>query len=45
MREQILNLGHEGHPGIVLMKQRLRSKLWWPDMDKNIEQSVSILEQ
>lgn len=38
MREQILNLGHEGHPGIVLMKQRLRSKLWWPDMDKNIEQ-------
>lgn len=30
-------LGHEGHPGIVVMKQRLRSKLWWPGMDKDIE--------
>lgn len=35
--DQVLQLGHEGHPGIVVMKQRLRSKLWWPGMDKDIE--------
>ena len=37
LREKILKLGHEGHPGIVWMKQRLRSKLWWPGLDKDIE--------
>ena len=37
LREDILSLGHEGHPGIVLMKQRLRSKVWWPGIDKEIE--------
>ena len=37
LREEILSLGHEGHPGIVLMKQRLRSKVWWPGMDKDVE--------
>lgn len=38
LRNHVLQLGHEGHPGIVLMKQRLRSKVWWPGMDKDIEQ-------
>ncbi|XP_033749314.1 uncharacterized protein K02A2.6-like [Pecten maximus] len=37
LRESVLNLGHEGHPGIVAMKQRIRSKVWWPKMDKHIE--------
>lgn len=37
LRENVLSLGHEGHPGIVLMKQRLRSKVWWPGMDKDVE--------
>ena len=37
LRERVLQLRHEGHPGIVLMKQRLRSKVWWPQMDKDIE--------
>ena len=37
LREKILKLGHEGHPGIVWMKQRQRSKLWWPGLDKDIE--------
>ena len=27
LREQVMKLGHEGHPGIVGMKQCLRSKL------------------
>ena len=34
---QVLKLAHEGHPGIVAMKQRLRSKVWWPGIDKEAE--------
>ena len=37
LREHVLDIGHEGHPGIVVMKQRLRTKVWWPRMDKDIE--------
>ena len=33
----MLKLAHEGHPGIVMMKKRLRSKVWWPDIDKDSE--------
>ena len=38
-RTQVVKLGHEGHPGIVVMKQRLRTKVWWPGIDKAIEKS------
>ena len=37
LRPQVLVLTCEGHPGIVSMKQRLRSKLWWPGTDKEAE--------
>jgi len=40
-RNQVLELGHEGHPGIVQMKQHLRSNVWWPGMDKDIESFVN----
>jgi len=36
--ERVLELGHEGHPEIIVMKQRLRSKVWWPNMDRDVEQ-------
>ena len=39
MRARILELGHEGHPGIVVMKRNMRSKLWWPGMDKAVEKT------
>lgn len=40
LQERALDLGHEGHPGISVMKRRLRAKLWWPKMDSQIEASV-----
>lgn len=40
LRNQVLMAAHEGHPGIVLMKSRLRSKVWWPRYDKDAETLV-----
>ncbi|CAH3178710.1 unnamed protein product [Porites evermanni] len=37
LRCQVLELAHEGHPGIIAMKQRLRTKVWWPGIDKEVE--------
>ena len=37
LRPRVLSLAHEGHPGIASMKQRLRSKVWWPGIDKEAE--------
>ena len=37
LRERVLKLAHEGHQGIVKCKDRLRSKVWWPGIDKAIE--------
>ena len=28
LRQQVLEIAHEGHPGIVSMKQRLKCKVW-----------------
>ena len=36
--DHVLELAHEGgHPGIMAIKQRLRSKVWWPGIDKAAE--------
>lgn len=40
LRPQTLDLAHEGHPGITKMKQRLRSKVWWPKIDAEAEAYV-----
>ena len=40
LREKILKLAHEQHPGIVRSKQRLRELYWWPGMDKQMEDLV-----
>ena len=37
LRDDVLHLAHEGHKGIVKMKQRLRIKVWWPRMDNDAE--------
>lgn len=40
LRKQVLLAAHEGHPGVVAMKSRLRSKVWWSGIDKDVESMV-----
>ena len=37
LHQKLIHAAHEGHQGIVKTKARLRSKLWWPEMDKMTE--------
>ena len=41
LRQDILQVAHEGHQGIVRTKQRLRTKVWWPGMNAAVEDFVS----
>ena len=38
--KQSILLDHEGHQGIVRTKARLREKVWWPRMDKQVEETI-----
>ncbi|XP_055633424.1 uncharacterized protein K02A2.6-like [Toxorhynchites rutilus septentrionalis] len=40
LRKRTLDLAHEGHPGMTLMKQRLRAKVWWPRLDAQVEKYI-----
>lgn len=40
LRERVLAVAHEAHPGMAAMKRRLRTKVWWPAMDKQVEMNV-----
>ena len=37
LRKKVLNLGHQGHLGIVKMKYLMSTKVWWPNMNNDIE--------
>lgn len=40
LRDRTIELAHEGHPGITVMKRRLRAKVWWPKIDDDAEKHV-----
>ena len=40
MQRRALILAHEGHQGVVRAKARLREKVWWERMDKDVEAFV-----
>ena len=41
----VLEVLHDGHPGVTKMKQLARSIVWWPGIDKDLENKVSQCEQ
>ena len=40
LQQHSLQLAHEGHIGIVRMKERCRENMWWPGISKDIERFV-----
>ena len=40
LRKRVAELAHEGYQWIVKMKERLRSNVWWPRIDKDVESAM-----
>jgi hypothetical protein len=40
LQSTVIELAHEGHPGIVKMKLRCRDAVWWPGIDIQLERFV-----
>lgn len=40
LRQQVLNILHKNHPGIVRSKMLARSDVWWPNIDSCIEKYI-----
>lgn len=45
LRNNVLNQFHEGHPGICAMKSMVRSLIWYPNIDSDIERLVKNCSQ
>lgn len=41
LRTKAIQLAHGGHPGMSVTKRILRERVWWPLMDKEVNQYVS----
>ena len=44
-RKEVLDLLHDGHPGIVKMKLIARQIVWWPRMDAGVAGKVETCQQ
>jgi hypothetical protein len=40
LRSTLMELAHEGHPGIARMKAKCREAVWWPGIDADVERFV-----
>ncbi len=40
LRSRVLQMAHEGHLGVVKVKQRCRDTVWWPHIDPDVEELV-----
>jgi hypothetical protein len=40
LRQQAISLAHDDHAGITKCKQCIQAKLWWPQMDKHVEEHI-----
>ncbi|XP_058826785.1 uncharacterized protein K02A2.6-like [Topomyia yanbarensis] len=40
LRRRVLDIAHDGHPGMRMMKSYLRSAVWWPKLDSDVETYV-----
>ena len=45
LQPRTLALAHEGHLGVVGTKQNLRTKVWWPGMDKAVERHCQACQE
>ncbi len=41
LQDRVVNICHEGHQGIVRSKELLRTKVWFPGMNKLVEQKIA----
>ena len=41
LHEKVIGIAHEGHQGICKTKQNLRERVWFPFMDKKIENFIN----
>lgn len=44
LRQRMVDLAHEGHPGESVMKRRLRDRVWWSGMDRDVTNRVAACE-
>eukprot|EP00731_Ephydatia_muelleri_P018868 Em0011g908a len=44
-REAVIKILHEAHPGISRMKSLARVIVWWPGIDKDLEEKVAACEE
>jgi hypothetical protein len=41
LQEKSIRIAHEGHQGITKTKSLLRKKIWFPGMDKKVEEIIA----